>query len=272
MSITRMEVINHHVYEGLVREVPLTPKESFHIKPKYAKDIVLDIFHLSDTHGNHESIRVPKCDIIIFSGDECNGYNIGKSYSDTLDFIQWFSKLDIETKIFVGGNHSAAIASLVYGPELKEEMKRLGITYLENELYRHYLGLTIYGNPATEYKGGHWAFSYKEDKFKSIPYCDIVVTHCPPFGILDSAPKFEDVKEIGHCGSKFLSRRLNQIDFKLHLFGHIHDNKVENYGYLCRANRFYVNSAVVEDNVGLSHNGHLITMVNNNVVRIKDVV
>lgn len=255
-----------------VMNTPLTPKECFHQKPVYVKDSILNIFHFSDTHGNHELIRVPKCDIAIFSGDESTGFNPSKSYKQTCDFIHWFSMLDVETKIFVAGNHSTALASTVYGPELKEEMEKRGIIYLEDELYEHYSGLTIYGNPATEYRGDHWAFNYVEDRFKNIPSCDIIVTHCPPYGILDSAPAFGHKNLIEHCGSERLLNQLKQIDFKLNLFGHIHDNKLENYGYLCRNKRFFVNSAVVEDNVGLTHNGHLITMVNKEVVRIQDVI
>ena len=48
---------------------------------------------------------------------------------------------------------------------------------------------------------------------------DVLVTHCPPFGIFDFEPR-----KLENCGSQFLR---NEFHAKgkpgLHLFGHIHD-------------------------------------------------
>ena len=50
-----------------------------------------------------------------------------------------------------------------------------------------------------------------------MPDVDILVTHSPPYGILDVSNKGN------YCGSKALLKEVHRIKPKLHLFGHIHE-------------------------------------------------
>jgi Icc-related predicted phosphoesterase len=53
--------------------------------------------------------------------------------------------------------------------------------------------------------------------WKNIPKVDILVTHCPPYKILDKADSGK------HGGSKALRNKVLEIKPKFHLFGHIHE-------------------------------------------------
>ncbi|MBU4485124.1 metallophosphoesterase, partial [bacterium] len=66
-----------------------------------------------------------------------------------------------------------------------------------------------------------WAFNLPEDdlrkKFARIPdNIDILITHGPPYGILDSIPAEKNL------GSKALLEKVLQVKPKYHIFGHIH--------------------------------------------------
>ena len=52
-----------------------------------------------------------------------------------------------------------------------------------------------------------------------IPQVDILLTHCPPFRILDKTDANINV------GSEALRKKVFEIKPKFHLFGHIHESK-----------------------------------------------
>src|SRR5215207_816279 len=56
---------------------------------------------LSDTHGRHRSIRLPKGDVLLHAGDVSY---YGKK-EEVLDFLNWFSAQKFRYKIFIAGNH-----------------------------------------------------------------------------------------------------------------------------------------------------------------------
>jgi len=56
---------------------------------------------ISDTHGQHRSLKLPKGDVIIHAGDiSKSGHPV-----EIEDFLDWFSKLKFKYKIFIAGNH-----------------------------------------------------------------------------------------------------------------------------------------------------------------------
>jgi hypothetical protein len=52
---------------------------------------------------------VLRADVVIHRGDEANVRKPWQNKLQSAAFFDWFVKLDIETKIFVPGNHSTAI-------------------------------------------------------------------------------------------------------------------------------------------------------------------
>ena len=89
----------------------------------------MKIWHISDSHSSHPLLEIPKdIDLIIFSGDESNYYDVYKNEPEFRDFIEWFGNLPIKHKVFVGGNHSAFVA--LRTKEVKEICKQKEVPIL----------------------------------------------------------------------------------------------------------------------------------------------
>jgi len=138
------------------------------------------------------------------------------------DFIDWFSGVDIPTKIYVAGNHDTSIEKgLIMGNDFTDN----GITYLENESIV-LDGIKIFGSPHTP-QFGQWAFMKARHKLERVwgmaidDDVDVIVTHGPPKGILDLAEDRNGCLE--YCGDKSLLNRVKEVKPKLVLFGHIHN-------------------------------------------------
>ena len=56
---------------------------------------------ISDTHGFHNGMTLPKGDILIHAGD-VTGRGL---YSQVADFIGWFAAQPHKYKVMVAGNH-----------------------------------------------------------------------------------------------------------------------------------------------------------------------
>lgn len=62
----------------------------------------MKILFLSNTHDQHDQIvSLPEADMIIHGGDMTNR---GKAL-EIQEFIDWFSRLNYQYKIFIAGNH-----------------------------------------------------------------------------------------------------------------------------------------------------------------------
>ena len=82
-------------------------------------------------------------------------------------------------------------------------------------------GLRIWGSPVTPLYGGAFGLSSLEDRrrlYAQIPEdTNILITHGPPYGILDLAP------DSGlHSGCRELFDAVMRVRPKLHVFGHVH--------------------------------------------------
>lgn len=182
---------------------------------------------ISDTH-NHQ-IEIPPGDILIHAGDATNTGTI----DELQDFFIWFSSLPHEHKIFVAGNHD-----LLFERDKVSAMSLLDdrIIYLE-DAWVVINDMKIYGSPwqPVFYE---WAFCLPRGemlakKWKLIPDdVEILITHCPPYGILDEA---SDERGIVNEGCEELKRRVEILckkKLKAHIFGHIHEANgvLEKYG------------------------------------------
>ena len=196
----------------------------------------MKILFLSDTHSQHRKLKdLPKADLIIHSGDISK---MGRDY-EVEDFIRWFSGLDYRYKIFVAGNHD-----FFFEGETPKSIQRF---LNENTFYLYNSsveidGIKIWGSPYTP-TFFNWAFNLDRGKviakiWKQIPTdTDILVTHGPPFGILDKTISGLNV------GCEELLKKVNQIKPKYHLFGHIH----ENYGIQRNQFTTFMNGSVLNE-------------------------
>ena len=156
---------------------------------------------ISDTHGCHRQLNLPKGDVLLHAGDVCNQGNA----SQVEDFLDWLSKLDFQHKIIISGNHDIDLKT--NQSLLATEMPK-GIVQLKNS------GIIIEGIPI-------WGVPYPiisgSEDWPSIPHnTQILLTHRPPFSILDQPPNFPSK------GSKKLLQHVKLVEPAVHLFGHIH--------------------------------------------------
>lgn len=184
---------------------------------------------IADTHRRHRELTIPKCDILIHCGDMCSFQNNDMGTLDDID--DWFAQVPARHVVAVGGNHDFPLGSREFqfrNAQLLEDRQ------IEVE------GLSIYGAPwCPELSGFAYYLSDADlaERWKRIPTgIDILITHTPPFGILDLSTR-KDV----HLGCRFLRGELKRIRPRLHVFGHIHAS----HGTMEEDGSLFVNAAVV---------------------------
>jgi Icc-related predicted phosphoesterase len=225
----------------------------------------MKIWHISDTHSYHRLLEVPKgIDIVIDSGDFSNYHEVYKNEPEARDFLNWYASLPIKHKVLIAGNHDAL--AFHCGAEFRKLCKDLNIIYLENESVV-VEGVKIWGSPHTP-QFGNWYFMKNRSKldrvWQTIPDdSDIVVVHTPPKGILDLS--YDRFRSIEMYGCSALKKRMLDVQPKLCLFGHIHNNKdLINAGTtkLSKYDTIFSNGSVVTDGRfgELSSNGNILTI------------
>jgi Icc-related predicted phosphoesterase len=194
---------------------------------------------ISDTHHleNHMKEKIPEGDVLVHSGDFTN---VG-SKEDVVAFNNWIGKLPHKYKIVIAGNHDW----LLYNK--KNARKFLtNCIYLEDE-ETIIDGKIFYGSPWTPIFFC-WAFMGTErelkEKWDNIPdHTDVLITHGPPYGILDRNI------EGYYTGSKALIEKVLELKPKLHIFGHIHESYgVKRNDFTCFVNASTCNRSYVPVN------------------------
>lgn len=171
---------------------------------------------LSDTHNCQENIAVPDGDILIHAGDA----TIRGTIDEIVLFNEWFSNLPHKHKIFVAGNHDWLFE---ISNSRARKLLDSSIHYLQDSSIE-IANLNFYGSP-WQPRFFDWAFNLMRggelsEKWKLIPDdTDVLITHGPPFGILDEVPRQYFVE---NTGCEELRKRVEEILPKLHIFGHIH--------------------------------------------------
>lgn len=190
---------------------------------------------ISDLHGHYPTLEGG--DLLIVAGDLTER----DLPHERLVFLQWLAGLDYKRKIFIGGNHDNSLIGMGF-----QKTREDGVDYLcdsgtefewqetEDTKWgpKHLPGcrslkLKIWGSPWTKTFPGMnprcKAFTVDTEeelaeKWALIPDdVDILVTHSPPYGILD---KTIDGLNIG---SVYLRGHLNRVRPLLHICGHIHE-------------------------------------------------
>lgn len=223
------------------------------------------IWHISDTHGMHNYLTVPKgIDMIIHSGDASNYMDPIINHNEMWDFKEWWNNLEVKYKIYVAGNHDTSIEKGIFSKNNLENNDNS--FYLENDEVE-IEGLKFYGSPYQPLFG-NWSFQRADNKlfkmWENIPEdTDILITHGPPKGILDLAENRDHKLE--YCGDKHLFNRVMQIKPKYHLFGHIHNNGDQiNEGMRMYESITFVNSSCVTDRkfkFGPTSEGNIIEII-----------
>ena len=184
----------------------------------------VSILHVSDTHSLHRSTgKLPDADIFIHSGD------VAKVGSDAElgDFNDWLGSIKQKYKhmFVIAGNHDfwdtnwrlnrGWLADTEAQHPGYFQSKITNAKVLNHEL-AEVMGLKIWGAGWHARRGDSKSGNAYDD---IPPGIDILVTHDAPFGIFDMTGG-------GHWGSSHqLLDAIYRIKPKVHLFGHIHEQR-----------------------------------------------
>jgi 3',5'-cyclic AMP phosphodiesterase CpdA len=157
---------------------------------------------ISDIHNHQKLLDLPSADLLLVAGDMTN---MG-TYKELEDFSKFLSsqKPKFDAIIVIAGNHEITMDTPFfndigkdYFPDNSFESAKArafltenpDIIYLEDS-GTEYKGIRIWGTPWIP-PFGQWAFSlpnkeFAKKIFEKIPLdTDILISHSPPFGILD---------------------------------------------------------------------------------------
>jgi Icc-related predicted phosphoesterase len=197
---------------------------------KTSEHRMVRVVALSDTHELHRELDLPLGDILIHAGDFTF---FGKRRSQIADFDAWLGELPYRYKIVIPGNHEFAL-------EADQQMRSVitnAVLLIDEGV--EIAGLKVWGSPVTPLHGVAFGESNPAERKKHwarIPKgTDILVTHGPPYGILDVAPDSD-----AHEGCPQLLDAVLRLKPRLHVFGHVHGA----YGILRNEHTTYVNAAL----------------------------
>lgn len=178
---------------------------------------------VSDLHGEYPTLEGG--DLLIVAGD-LTGSDKMIQYGH---FGAWMDRQNYKKKVLIGGNHDNYLERKGF-EFIKDVYDSINVEYLCDSGCE-YEGLKIWGSPWTAQFPGinphccaftvnygcdtdDWLNEYWEQIPKDT---DVLITHCPPYGILDGTRRGE------HVGSGCLLNKVIEIEPKLHVFGHIHE-------------------------------------------------
>jgi Icc-related predicted phosphoesterase len=190
---------------------------------------------ISDTHCRHRHLRLPPADAIVHAGD----ITYKGRESEVTDFLTWFGKLNYQYKIFIAGNHDFYFERK--SPSAISKILPEGVIYL-NDSGADIGGVKVWGSPVTPWFF-NWAFNRQRGEgvrkhWELIPPdTGLLITHGPPFGILDT------VLNQQHVGCRDLLQTVQTHQPKVHVFGHIHESS----GVLQRNGTKFINASVLNE-------------------------
>lgn len=200
---------------------------------------------ISDTHL-HQDFSIPPGDVLIHAGD---GTSVG-TQKEVTRWLNWIAAQPHRKKIVVAGNHDFLFER---DPDLAALLMPDSIDYLQDSGTR-FRGVKFWGSP-WQPAFNNWAFNLPrgpqlEEKWKLIPNdTDVLITHSPPFGILDKvhprphgvAVQAPDVDV--PLGCEALHSRVQALRPQVHVFGHIHDS----YGTQILGKTIFVNACICDE-------------------------
>jgi len=198
----------------------------------------LRVVCISDTHGDHQQVDLPEGDVIVHAGD----ISAHGTSSDLDDFLNWFGKQNFKHKLFIAGNHDTFLEQ--EPADVLSRSEAANVRYL-NDSGIEIDGVRFWGSPITP-RFFDWSFMREpgadiDKHWRLIPEnTQILVTHGPVWGVLDLVDRGEGETE--NTGCEFLARRVEQVQPRYHVFGHIH----EGYGQEKKGTTTYLNVSTMD--------------------------
>ncbi|MEI6419912.1 MAG: metallophosphatase domain-containing protein [Sphingomonadales bacterium] len=168
---------------------------------------------ISDTHGRHDEIALPAGDLLIHCGDMFNLSGSSPQQIQAMD--DWFGRQDFERILCTGGNHDRQLEF-----NLKQSSQPFRNAYFLKDETVEFRGLKIFGAPWVPELKTHAFFQDRSGlaaAWARVPAdIDIMITHTPPKGILDTSSRGRSL------GCPALAGELRRISPQVHCFGHVH--------------------------------------------------
>lgn len=209
----------------------------------------LKIAAISDTHGRHEDIEMPDTDVVIHCGDSCTRGSKNEMYA----FLDWYESLPIPYKLLTFGNHDRWAYDYFLVVMCACRVRNI-TTLIDSAIEIE--GLNFFGAPWSRKFGWTKAFMYDPADehiiwkgLRDYPNkIDVLITHSPPFGILDQCPQ--------SVGSDELGEIVKVIKPRYHLVGHIHTRAggIVHKQYPDGSETYFVNCASVDDSYKITKN------------------
>ncbi len=182
---------------------------------------------ISDLHGYYPPLEGG--DLLIVAGD----LTARDTEFQHAQFAYWLEEQDYLKKIVIAGNHDGLLQNV--GKQWVENMFP-DATYLQDS-GTEFCGPDKHGKSCTmKIWGSPWTptfcdWSFMKDRGEPIRQMwdmipqdtDILVTHGPPYGILDQVKYSSKAKEGKSAGCEELRTAVERIRPRLHVFGHVHE-------------------------------------------------
>ncbi len=210
----------------------------------------MKIVCISDTHLVPPQPKIPAGDVLIHAGDHTiyGGFREIQMAGDKLRAQHGKFKHILA----IAGNHDK-----LFEKDRETAMHAFGhgfdgLHYLQDESIV-IDGVRFYGSPWTP-AFFDWSFMLPRNsdelarKWHAIPdNTDVLITHGPPYGILDTTGRAYEEKRVG-C--ELLADRVPQLEkLKLHVFGHIHHS----YGKRQVGDTTFVNASICNEAYDATH-------------------
>ena len=212
----------------------------------------MKIVGISDTHGRDVYSPIPDGDVLVHAGDAC----MRGTESELVLFNAWLGTLPHKHKLYTPGNHDGFVQ------DHPEEARAIltNCTLLIEEAVE-IDGVKFWMSPYTP-EFFDWSFMYERangaEQWAKMPEgIDVLVTHGPPAGILDTVLRFNKGEyEPESTGCYDLLQRVLKVQPKLHIFGHIH----EGYGQQIQHGIKFVNASICTDRYRAINAAHVLEL------------
>lgn len=168
---------------------------------------------ISDTHCRHDEMNPPAGDLLIHCGDMFNLSSRAPRLISEMD--EWFGRQKFERILCTGGNHDRILETDL----TRRSQPFRNAHFLKDEVVE-FRGLKIFGAPWVPDLKTHAFFQSRSSlasAWARVPAdVDILVTHTPPKGILDTSSRGRSL------GCPSLADELKRISPRVHCFGHVH--------------------------------------------------
>lgn len=214
----------------------------------WLREPVCNLIHISDNHSTLPKLPGDADEMVVCSGDFFPNSTRGVVEVEETYQTQWLIEnlpaikkwIGGRTFIFCDGNHDFIDPCEILQ---REGVRAISIT---NRLKQHN-GITFYGFPYIPWIGGEWNYEcHVPDMINQVAKLklalsrgvDVLVAHCPPYGILDANFVIRDGTRLvvpgwaEHCGNRILTNLLSyeldnipkELRPKYLLCGHIHES------------------------------------------------